>query len=109
MNSIYERLSGNDIKEIREMYINGKPISFIQKYYPNICEKSIRKVIADGGITMRPPTRKSYIRHEDFFEKIDSQEKAYILGLIVADGYIVYPNRKGRSPFWGITVQEKDS
>ena len=41
--------------------------------------------------------------NEDFFEKIDSLEKAYILGLIMTDGYIIKDYRGV-----GIQLTEKD-
>lgn len=109
MISIYKRISNKDVEFIRKSYINGKTINNIRKIYPFISERTITKIIRDGNIEIRPAKRYTKIEHEDFFETIDSEEKAYILGLLLSDGYIIYPNRKGRSPQWGITLQEKDS
>lgn len=40
--------------------------------------------------------RKSYPRNSRYFEQIDSEEKAYILGFIYADGYVSKPIRYDR-------------
>lgn len=43
--------------------------------------------------------------NEDFFEKIDSQEKAYWLGFIAADGYI---NKRGNTLGISLDISDKD-
>lgn len=50
-------------------------------------------------------TRK-YQFNESYFEKIDSQEKAYWLGFIAADGYIT--KRKQGQNVFGLTLHEKE-
>lgn len=89
------------------MYQEGNTAKKIKLKYPNISENTIIKIVRDGGIEIRKAQRFSPI-DENFFEEINSSEKAYILGLLITDGYIVYPKRKGRSPSWGITLQESD-
>ena len=44
---------------------------------------------------------------ERFFEKIDTEEKAYWLGFLYADGYITKA-RKHNNPKFGITITESD-
>lgn len=40
------------------------------------------------GITLKKGSVRQYYFNESFFDVIDTEEKAYILGLIAADGYI---------------------
>lgn len=44
--------------------------------------------------------------NEDYFETIDTEAKAYFLGLIITDGCI--HSAKGRSPLLAISLQEQD-
>ncbi len=50
-------------------------------------------------------TCRTYNVNEDFFENIDSEEKAYILGFIAADGYV---DEKAHRIVFGINVQDVD-
>ena len=43
---------------------------------------------------------------EDFFEKIDNEAAAYLLGLLTTDGYV--KNTKGNSFTIGISLQISD-
>ena len=38
--------------------------------------------------------KKNY--NEDYFEQIDTEDKAYFLGFIYADGSVIYDNEKYR-------------
>lgn len=105
--NIYQRISEKDVSIIREMYVSGHTARQIHNLYSNICENTIIKIVKDGGIEIRKAKRFTKI-NESFFETIDSPEKAYILGLLITDGYVTYPNRDGRSPSWGITLQSQD-
>lgn len=44
---------------------------------------------------------------EHYFDRIDTEEKAYFLGLIVTDGCIY--QAKGRQPMLAMTIQERDA
>ena len=109
-NSIYRILTENEISDIFTRYQNGEVArTILQDYADKIkCENTIISIIRDKGIEIKEPKRYTKIIHEDFFEKIDTEEKAYILGFLITDGYVIYPNRKGRAPFWGITLQMQD-
>lgn len=64
------------------------------------------KILTDKGIKVRDNIsgkRATYSINENFFETIDTEEKAYFLGLLYADGY-ADPKRK----LIGITLQEED-
>lgn len=55
------------------------------------------------GIERSASHRRRYTLNVDFFEKIDTEEKAYILGLIASDGYV---SRAGKQVF--IALQSRD-
>jgi len=65
-----------------------------------VCRNLKRK-----GVVLRPPTqnKRKYAIKEDFFENIDSEEKAYFLGFIYADGNLSKKNHNIT-----ITLQESD-
>lgn len=45
-----------------------------------------------------------YSLNQNYFEKIDSEDKAYFLGFMYADGY----NQENRSKYISISIQERD-
>jgi intein/homing endonuclease len=51
---------------------------------------------------------RKYTLNENFFEKIDSEQKAYWLGFISADGTIVVTNKQTNSLRLRINIHEKD-
>lgn len=87
---------------------SGKILSLLS--LDNYCtDNTIRKVIAQGGVEIRKRGNVSRTINEDFFEKIDSEKKAYYLGLIITDGYILHqPSNRKRSKILGIELKESD-
>ena len=59
------------------------------------------------NIQKKKYSRKNHFLKEDFFEKIDSEEKAYLLGLLKTDGFIK-KGKNGRQSRWGISLKESD-
>ncbi len=77
--------------------------------YPFIhSENTIIKVVKSQNIPVRGVGMAPQIDHEEFFENIDSEEKAYILGLLIADGSVIYPSTRKRTPLWSITLHDND-
>jgi hypothetical protein len=74
--------------KIIELYKTGQ-YSCIElgKLY-NRCEKTIGKIIRNGGLKGRSNSlaARKYPIKEDFFDNIDTQEKVYFLGFLYADG-----------------------
>ena len=80
--------------------ISNKEIS--EKY--SLHRTTIQRILKKNGIqlkSLKETSRKHTLVNENYFENIDSEEKAYILGLLYADGYI---NKTG----FGITLVETD-
>lgn len=53
----------------------------------NVSKRSFPRVLQEQGINTRLKNRYT-IEHEDYFEQIDTEFKAYILGFIFADGFV---------------------
>lgn len=51
---------------------------------------------------------RKYFHNEDFFETIDTEEKAYWLGFMFADGYILNKENKYGQDAFGLKLAEKD-
>lgn len=91
-------------KEIIKLYTEGKTIANIGKIL-NADSKRISKVLKNNGIIVKKCAeinRKNNF-NEDYFEKIDTEDKAYFLGLLYADGNIYLKRNRVQ-----ITLQKKD-
>lgn len=76
--------------DVIQMYISGVCIKHIGKKL-EISEKTIKKILDKNNIKQRSRAEQKLIdNHFDinFFKKIDTEEKAYILGLFYSDGYV---------------------
>lgn len=79
----------NKEKQIIDLYLSqNKSMAFISREL-QIPLYSVRKTLQNNNITIRNNNcYKTKSVDENFFEKIDTPEKAYILGLVYADGYL---------------------
>lgn len=78
--------SKTQINDIITSYINGESSVSIGKRY-NISHKPILKVIHNNEIEVNlSKAHRKYDIDESYFDVIDSQNKAYIIGLLSADG-----------------------
>jgi len=98
------KLSLNDRDSICTNYLLGESTKSLSKKY-NVTQKAILYTLKNRRVIRRANNveRRKYDLHEDFFDVIDSQEKAYILGLLYADG----SNNIKKSSI-EITLTEKD-
>ncbi|RHP46917.1 helix-turn-helix domain-containing protein [Clostridium sp. AF32-12BH] len=79
----------SDIKDICELYKSGKSAKeILEKYSDKIkCENTIINIVERNGISARP--RGTHVEFNvDYFENIDTEEKAYFLGLFLTDGNV---------------------
>ena len=96
----------NEEREICSLYKKGKSKNYICKIYHCRLE-AISNVLKNNNIKTRPfGLTKNLNIKEDFFEVIDSEEKAYFLGLLFTDGSISKPERTRSS---SIRLQLKES
>ena len=95
-----------EIKDIATLYRNGKSTHFLSKKYG--CDRSvIRRVLSENQVEMRDmyDRCKRYNVNEEYFKKIDTEEKAYWLGFLFADGCI---KNNGNSYSVCLQLAEKD-
>ena len=76
--------------KIYEDYINGIKIKDIVEKY-NISDPLIYKILKYHNYDLNNSNRKrKYHFNENYFEQIDTEEKAYWLGFLYADGYVYH-------------------
>ena len=106
--SIYkkEKLSDDQIRYIIENYHN-KSTTLISKEL-NITESSVSGVFHRYGL--KGKIRRAYtLDNENYFETIDTQDKAYFLGFIGADGCLYKPKSEyNKQRILRICIQERD-
>lgn len=78
-------------------------VKLAKKY--NVTFPSIRSILILRGVKMRGRKTRKYRVNEDFFNKIDTEEKAYFLGFLYADGTV---RRPGTGYSFSINLQEED-
>ena len=92
-------LTVDKINQIKSEYYNNEN-SFLCKKY-NCCNETLIKFLRKNNIEIKKKAQ--YTENENFFQNIDSEEKAYYLGFICADGSI--NNKKHKL---SITLNTKD-
>lgn len=95
----------NIIKELEYELENTKGcirVNKIKEKFPTLNELQIRYYILELGYGDRILKRKTKDINKNYFNEIDSPEKAYWLGFILADGYLT--NNGG----FGIELAQKD-
>lgn len=83
-----KKITDEDEKEIVKLYKEGMSGPKVAEKY-NLSPSMVRKYILKAGDDMRgaEEAHRKYAINEDFFDVIDTQEKAYFLGFIYADGH----------------------
>lgn len=83
----YRNLSVYDKDRIEEFYYKNKEYNFTElANLLSVSKRSISRVLNERNINTKRKNR--YTLNEGYFKYIDSEEKAYILGLIYADGFV---------------------
>ena len=88
-------------QEIIEKYKNGMSCRAIGREY-NCDKKTVKKLLSENNVELTRTCHVPYSFNENFFENIDTPDKAYVFGLWCADGCIVAPHAIK------ITLQEDD-
>lgn len=84
--------------EIVRRYLNGERVSELTKEYGFKTKKSIEDKVKKYGYKMRTTSESLMLKkpYKDFsMRKIDSEFKAYFLGLIASDGYLTNGRQVG--------------
>jgi hypothetical protein len=90
----YELFKRRETGELRKDLLNEYGIS----------EREYKKIILKNGGELNKKVNK-YSFNEDYFEKIDTEDKAYFLGFIVADGCV---RKSDKSNFMKIKLKYDD-
>ena len=95
--------SENEEKNIIDLYQNKNmsTVKIGKKY--GCSHKKIAKVLESYNIPRTGISRRKYRINENFFDKIDNQDKAYILGFLYADGCNYKPKQTV-----SMSLQEED-
>lgn len=99
------RLTQQQIKEIKKKYEQCCPLIQLQKEY-NISYDRIKNITKDC-IQISSAKRLNPTLQEDYFENINSSDKAYWLGWIISDGAITNQPHKSKYQL-ELTIQTKD-
>lgn len=86
-----KKFSEEEELKIVERYLNGEKIKDLMREYGFKTEKSIEDKVKKHGFKMRTSSESLMLGKEyaDFsMKKIDSEFKAYFLGLVASDGYL---------------------
>ena len=81
------KILDSDIPIITSLYLSGKSIASISKMY-HVTSSKISNLLKSNNIKIRSGSdiNRRYTLDETYFDKIDDQNKAYIIGLLIADG-----------------------
>lgn len=107
--TLRERLSQEEINNIIYDYKNNNiSLRELEKKYHH-GRRTLSRLLEELNVkTIKGNHYRKYFHTEDFFEKIDTEEKAYFLGLMFSDGYVVNnDNRYGQDQF-GLSLAKQD-
>ena len=97
-----EKLLLNELEVINQ-YNELKNIHKVAEYF-NVSVSPIIRIIKSNGINL---TNRRYNVNHDYFTVIDTQEKAYWLGFLYADGYI-RERKSGNSLEMKLSIKDKE-
>ena len=102
------KLPENIQEQIINDYKNGKSMRQIEKDY-DVSRATVAKFLEKIGIkTTKGNHHRTYHHNEEYFESIDTEHKAYWLGFIFADGYIINHDAFYGQDQMGISIDVKD-
>jgi hypothetical protein len=92
------KLSEAERREIVRLYQNGIKTSILAAEF-GVTNGGILALLVDNGVERRSlsASKRTYHCNHDFFECIDTEEKAYWLGFMAADGCVEIGKRKTMS------------
>lgn len=93
------------VKDIVDSYLNNELCTKLGKKY-NVSHKCILKILHKYNIDVNQKySSRKYDINENYFDNIDTPNKAYILGFLYADGSVNIKNNKNTM---SISLQEED-
>lgn len=98
-------ISTEQFEQVKKLYLTGNyNLPELGRMF-DISKEALCKKLKKDSIPIKNKIERSrrYYPNNDYFENIDTEDKAYFLGLLYADGYI---HEKSNSVF--LSLQEKD-
>lgn len=96
-----------DINYICSSYPEKTTVDLASIY--NCCESTIKRILVENNIPIAKAKRRSIIKHHNYFHEIDTIDKAYYLGLLIADGNVVQSKtRVNREKTISLQLNNKD-
>jgi hypothetical protein len=92
-------------KKIAEAYSQGESYLSLGKKF-KVAPITIQKALKENKIAARK--KEKYKINRDYFKEVDSHEKAYFLGLILADGCVLFNRNKTKINKLVLSLQEED-
>lgn len=103
-----KKLNPDKIQQIVNDYQNGKSMRQIEREY-GVTRQSVAIFLEKEKIkTTKGNHFRKYTHDYNFFKDIDTEEKAYWLGFMFADGYIVNKSQTYGEDAFGITLHAND-
>lgn len=101
-------MNQDELNNLINDYNSGKSLRSLAIEY-NYTRAVLSRTLKENNVVIRDNTKNSrkYYHDEDFFEDIDTEEKAYWLGFIFADGFIESKRNHGAQKL-GITLSKID-
>lgn len=97
-----------DEKEICKLYREGyTQIEILELFKDKInVEGTIHNILLKNNIQLRRTGTRSVVKNHNYFENINSEKKAYFLGLLMADGCVM-ESSKGKTINIGLKISDK--
>lgn len=88
------RIPTNIEKEMCDMYNNGyTQFEIFEEYKEHIkSESNVHNLLLRNNINLRRVGTRSSVENHNYFDDIDTEKKAYFLGLIISDGCVMDNN-----------------
>lgn len=87
-----QQVSSEEVKELKKLYAGGmSQVKLAEKYH--IHHKTILQCVRNDVPVVYGRFNRVHNINENYFDVVDTQDKAYILGFLYADGYNSYDKR----------------
>lgn len=104
-----KKISINEEELKRLYYEENKSVKFLSDYF-NVAKCTIIRRLKKLEVPIKTSTilNRKYNVDETYFENINTKQKAYLLGFICADGWVVNSTRSGNPSALGLSLSKKD-
>lgn len=102
------KLSQESIEEIIKLYKEKRIALYKLEEMFHISRQTLKNILNENNVELRNfrDSKRLYPLNEEYFQQIDTKDKAYWLGFMYADGYITR-GKQGQFIF-GMTLHEKE-